>query len=508
MRAGLGEVFLRAGRPDLAVDHLNEAIAAQPDLLTAYPALAQGLCLTGQSETAVSLLQSAARVSSPAQLHIQNTLLTILAQRGDIDELAQGCLEFSRALADDLLAARYLSCFESSGERLLEALGRIQTQLADAAAPESGRAEAETVSSSETPDSAGPLKIAFMVSDFAREQYSGRLAALLRFRPPGSFTSLLLTGDPRYSQCGNSDYARLCGLLADQVLPIHEKEDAGVLEDIRRIAPDVLIDLDAYGPSERLAVFLQAGVKCKLLWGEAPMPPISPDCGTLAGARLAENSVLPCVTLPEMGECYDFPAWPIAAGARSDPRFTFGCLTPAMNVGREGWQLFAGILAFRPECQLLINLQDSGKTAREAICARFARAGVDAGRLRFVHAHTAADFCRFWQEADLGLAPPVDAGGLALPGCLWMGRPYLSLASPLPWARRPAALLEAAGAAEWIAETPEAYIERACRAAPEPNPAFRARMKAVGLADPVAFARGFADTILKTWAASTETRRP
>jgi predicted O-linked N-acetylglucosamine transferase (SPINDLY family) len=102
----------------------------------------------------------------------------------------------------------------------------------------------------------------------------------------------------------------------------------------------------------------------------------------------------------------------------------------------------------------------------------------------------------------------VDAGGLALPGCLWMGRPYLSLASPLPWARRPAALLEAAGAAEWIAETAEAYIDCARRAAPEPNPAFRARMKAAGLADPAAFARGFADTILKTWAASAETRSP
>jgi predicted O-linked N-acetylglucosamine transferase (SPINDLY family) len=95
----------------------------------------------------------------------------------------------------------------------------------------------------------------------------------------------------------------------------------------------------------------------------------------------------------------------------------------------------------------------------------------------------------------------VDAGGLALPGCLWMGRPYLSLASPLPWARRPAALLEAADAAEWIAETPEAYIECARRAVPEPNPAFRARMKTAGLSDPVAFAQGFATSIAKISAA-------
>ncbi|MDR2031403.1 MAG: tetratricopeptide repeat protein [Azoarcus sp.] len=493
LQAALGEAFLRAGHPERAVDHLNEALAAQPDLLMAYPALAQGLCQIGQDEAAVSLLQSAACISSEAQAYIQNTLLAILAQRGDVDALAEACLEFSRTLVDDLRAARYFSCFESSGKRFLETLERIQMRLADAVASGNSRGKAGIASSAGGPNFAKPLKIAFMVGDFARERSCGRLAPLLRFRPPESFTTLLLIGDPR---CGDSDYARLCTLLADRTLPIHEMEDAEALEEIRRAAPDILIDLEAYGAPERLAVFLQAEVECKLLWGEAPMPPLSPDCGTLAGARLAENALLPCVTLPGMGECHDFPEYPLAAGARADPRFTFGCLTPAMKIGREGWQLFAEILAIRPECQLLVNLQDLGETAQAAICARFARAGVAAERLRFVHAHTAEDFCRFWQEVDAGLAPPVDAGGLALPGCLWMGRPYASLASPLPWARRAAALLELVGAAEWIAETPNAYIERARQNPPPPNPAFRARMKAAGLADPAAFAWGFADAVL------------
>jgi hypothetical protein len=426
---------------------------------------------------------------SPAQASIRSNLLELLEQRGDVTKLADCCLKFSQDLADDLLAVLALSRFESSGERLLETLGRIQLQLADCIAPEASRPESESSSDISLTPAGRPPKIAFMAGNFAREQYSGRLAALLRFRPPGSFTSLLLIGDPR---CGNNAYAHLCSLLAEQTLLIHNMEDATAQEEIQRAAPDILIDLDAYGPAERLAVFLLAGVKHKLLWGEAPMPPLSPDCKVLAGARMETHSVLPCVTLPEMGEYCNLPELPIAAETRSAAHPILGCLTPAIRVGWETWQLFAEILAIRSECQLLINLKGLGEAAQDAICARFTDAGITAGRLRFVHASTPEDLCRFWQEVDLGLAPPVDAGDLALPACLWMGKPYIYLASPLPWARRPAALLEIAGAPEWIAETPEAYIECAQRAVPEPNPAFRARMKAAGLNDPAAFARNFA----------------
>ncbi|MDR2626321.1 MAG: hypothetical protein LBC37_08320, partial [Zoogloeaceae bacterium] len=120
-------------------------------------------------------------------------------------------------------------------------------------------------------------------------------------------------------------------------------------------------------------------------------------------------------------------------------------------------------------------------------------------RLTFVQAEDAESLCRQWQRIDLGLAPPVDAGGLALPTCLWMGRPYVALASPLPWGRRPAALLATAGATDWLAATPEDYIARTQTPRPPPNPLFRARLKAAGLTDPKAFAQGFAERILQDW---------
>jgi predicted O-linked N-acetylglucosamine transferase (SPINDLY family) len=492
LKAALGESFLKAERPDLAAKYLEEAIAAQPDLWIAYPAYAQSLHLTGQSEAAVALLRSAVIIPSPAETHIQNVLFEILSQQGDLGEVTRSCLRFSRGLIDDLLAVRCLSHFDPDGQRLLEALGRIQQrQLADVCAVRKDQSENRV--GSQTEHSNLPLKIAFLIGDFARERSLGRLPALLCHLPPEKFHITLFINDPHYA---HEDNANLCALLAGRGQPIFAMNDADALGALHAAAPDILIDLDAYGPAERLAVFLKAEVPHKFLWGEAPMPPLSPQCRVLTGARL-ESVMLPCVTLPEMGEYCDLPELPLDAPAvrASEGTPLFGVLTPAIRIDREGWRLFAALLHFHPGSRLLINLARLGKAAQDFIGGVFVGAGVAVSRLRFVHAHTAEELCRFWQEADLGLAPPTDAGDLALPASLWMGRPYLALASPLPWSRRPAAFLELAGAGEWICQTPEDYIERARSIPSAPNPQFRARMKEAGIHDPRIFAQGFAESI-------------
>ena len=76
-----------------------------------------------------------------------------------------------------------------------------------------------------------------------------------------------------------------------------------------------------------------------------------------------------------------------------------------------------------------------------------------------------------------------------------MGRPYLALTSPLPWSQRPAGLLAAVGAEDWLATTEEEFIALARRTPPAANPAFRSALRQLGLTDPAAFAQGFATAI-------------
>lgn len=482
LKAALGESFLKAGQPGLAAEYLKEAVHLQPDMLSAYPALARSLHLTQQSDTALALLKGAAQMPSSAQAHIQTTLLEILAEQGNIAEFSQACLRYSNGIADDLLAVRCLSRFDASGERLVEALGAAQARLASQL-PGLGEASALPIKTAQ------PWKIAFLTSNLAREEQQGRLKALLHHLPPEQFVTTLIINDPK---AGLSHFAQACSLVADHTLVIHDQDDSTALERLNANPADILIDLDSYGPADRLSLFVQAQAGVKLLWGEAPMPALAPDCLPLQGELLADQAMLPGIILPGLGECCELPELPITS-APGTP--TLGCLTPAVRIGPEGWRLFAEVLQASPDSQLLLNLMDLGDSARAYITRQFTQAGVAASRLRFVHAHTREALCQYWQEVQLGLAPPVDAGDQALSTCLWMGRPFVALAASLPWSHRPAALLHCAGASAWIADSASRYVELASRLPQAPDPSLRARLRAAGLDDPAAFARGFAATM-------------
>ncbi|MCX8146606.1 MAG: hypothetical protein N3C59_09775 [Azovibrio sp.] len=495
LKAALGESFLKAGQPELAAAYLEEALQQQPDMLSAYPALARSLHLIQQSDKALALLQGAAHMPGPAQAHIHTTLLELLAEQGDIAAFAAACLRHAQGLADDLLAARCLARCDASGAGLVEALSAAQARLA-ACLPETPPAP---VASQATP----PWKIAFMTSDFAREAQLGRLKALLAHLPPTHFITTLIVAD---AQSRQHPFAQTCALIADRTLDIAGLDDAAALACLDADPADILIDLDCYGPTERLALFLQARAGLKLLWGEAPMPSLAPDCLTLQGEALADTALLPGVLLPGLGEYGELPDLPIVPASAAAP--TLACLSPAMRIGADGWQLFAQVLRANPESQLLLNLKDLGASARAYITRQFTQAGIAASRLRFVHARTAEELCHYWQAAHLGLAPPVDAGDQALSTCLWMGRPFVALAAQLPWSRRPAALLECAGAADWVAADTAHYIALASRPPHAPDPGLRQRLSATGYTDAAAFAQGFAATMTRLVQAATAASSP
>jgi ADP-heptose:LPS heptosyltransferase/predicted O-linked N-acetylglucosamine transferase (SPINDLY family) len=490
--AALGEIFLKNGRPSEAAEYLREAVHVQPDFFAAYPALAQSLHLIGQSDEAVSFLQTASNLPSNAQANIRNTLLQVLAERGDLSGFAECTARFSQGLPDDLLAARCLARFDENGEALLETLSRIQNRLENEIHAGQRCAEANATQS-------GLTRIAFMVGDFTSHQQLEQIYALFRHLPTERFFTLFISCNTHPPK---DEMAQMCVLIADAFLNINLYEDSEAVEKLCTLTPDILIDTEAYAPSERLAVFLAAPVPHKLLWGEAPIPPIAPDVRTLAGARLSVENMLPAVTLPEMGEVFDLPELPFtddaARGMGKPP--VLGCLVPAARIGHNGWQLFAETLSQIPDATLIVNLAELGRAAETFISRQFSSAGVDPARLVFTNASTAEEYCLAWQSIDLGLLPPVNPGGLALPTCLWMGRPCLVLGSILPWSQRPIALLKALGKEGWVATDTPHYVNLVKQLAPPgqrtvPDPTLRESMMALGLTDAEGFARGFAEAM-------------
>ena len=488
--AALGEVFLKNGRPSEAAKYLREAVHMQPDLFAAYPALAQSLHLTGQSEEAVSFLQTASNFPSNAQASIRSTLLQILAECGDLSEFTKYAIRFSNGLPDELLAARCLARFDESGEEFLEALFRVQAQFENVIQPSPN---------SFIQNKSGLTRIAFMVGDFTSHHQLEQLFTLFRYLPPERFFTILISC---HTSPSKDNTVHMCALLADTILIINEDEDESAVEKLCALVPDILVNAEVCAPSERLAVFLAVPVPHKLLWADAPIPPISPDVRTLAGERLSVENTLPTVSLPEMGEMLELPELPFAdvsARKMGEPP-VLGCLVPAAGIARNGWQLFAEALRTHPSATFVINLEELGVATQDFITRQFSSAGIDPARLVFINIQTAEEFCLAWQSIDLGLLPPVNHGGLALPTCLWMGRPCLALRSILPWSQRPAALLKALGKEEWIAIGSPHYADLALQLTPpaqqvKPDPGLRERMKALGFTDAKGFARNFAETM-------------
>ena len=393
--AALGEVFLKNDKPFEAVEYLREALHIQPDLFAAYPAFAQSLHLTGQSEEAISALQTVIGLSSNAQTSLQGILLQILAECGDLSSFTQYTLRFSHGLPDDLLAARCLARFDENGEDFLEVLSRVQARLEEVI--HSSRENNNDIKSE------APLtRIAFMAGEFTSTHQLEQLYHLFRYLPPERFFTLFISC---YTVSPRDDTARMCALLADTALSIYGDEDDSAVEKLVALAPDILIDMEVYAPSERLAVFLAAPIPHKFLWGDAPMPPIAPDVRTLAGARLSVEHMLPTVNLPEMGEVFDLPELPMTddAARKIGEAPVLGCLAPAQGIGRNGWQLFAETLRLHPDATLVINLEELGQAAQTFISGQFSNAGINCAPLVFTSVRTPEEFCLTWQSIDLGL---------------------------------------------------------------------------------------------------------
>lgn len=488
LQAALGEIFLKSGNHAKAAHYLYDAIVKKPDMLFAYPALGRSMHLNNQTPQAVTLLESAAAVPSSLQGQIQSTLLEIQAERGNLYDFTASCEKYTSSLAHNLLTIRCLSRFEPTSERLQNALQAARKRI-DNAIPAIAPLRSPSTMGSE------PLRIGFIVADFDREAHMGRLQALLTHLSPEDFDTTLIDGDP---QGTTTPYRQVCADLADQTISVHGLDDASARQSIGDDDFDILLDLDAYGPSERMGLFLQLRSSAKAFWGEAPIPSLHSHCKVLTGESVLPQVPDDTIVLPGMGECCTLPEYAIqpAPGA-----LTYGCLTPAIRIGPQAWKLFAAVLQANPGTQLVLNLRGLGDHARTYIGEQFEQAGVSSNRLIFVQGRTLDELCQQWQNVNLGLAAPVDGGDHALTTCLWMGRPFIALKPQLAWSHRPAALLKVADASGWIAETPEDYVALSQKLPTEPDLLLRDRLGASHLNKPKEFVQNFA-YVMKNWVAS------
>ena len=493
--AALGEAFLKAGNAEEALKYLKAAVSKQADMFSVYPAMSEALRLTGQIEAAIQLLGSAVGIPSAEQENILTLLLEMLANRGDIDSIAEICLRVRHISAYHSLAIQLLSRTEASAYK-------IENEVRWHAR----RFFATLLSPPRSPAANRLLTLGFLVSNFERESRLGRLESLLINLQVDHFKTVVIDND---AAAKNSETAQRCSLVSDQWLSIKDLDDSSALRAIDESRLDILIDLDGYGAKQRLEVLSAINTPFKATWGADLIPcGLGSHCRLLIGESilpedLPANSSDEFITLPEMGEIYQFPEEESLKKTGETTLTTFGCLTAAVQISSETWQLYGRMLSKIEESTITINLVNLGEQAQEYITNIFASHGVNRSRLKFIHASSINELCDAWKTIRFGLGPRHGSGDMALPCCLWMNTLFVAMDAPSLWSRRPAALLRTIGLPELIASDEESYMQIArtllSGSYESMENTLRRRIKASQLTDQSHFASGFSNALLKAF---------
>jgi predicted O-linked N-acetylglucosamine transferase (SPINDLY family) len=282
----------------------------------------------------------------------------------------------------------------------------------------------------------------------------------------------------------------------------------------------VLIDLAGHTAHNRLPVFAWKPAPVQVSWlgyfattGVAQIDYVIADPWTLPpeeeryftervwrlpGTRL-------CFTVPDVAvKVSELPA--LANGY-----VTFGCFNNLTKVNDDVVALWGRVLGAVPRSRLVLKAKQLNETAaRQEVARRFAAHGVAQDRLVLEGPAPRAEYLADYGRIDIALDPFPFTGGTTSAEALWMGVPLLTLAGSRMVSRQGVGVLMNAGLPEWVAETPEDYVERASRHAADLNrlASLRAGLRQQVLASPLfdgaGFAREFQGALQAMWNAQSK----
>ncbi len=170
---------------------------------------------------------------------------------------------------------------------------------------------------------------------------------------------------------------------------------------------------------------------------------------------------LPCVIPFEPHG--DFPLIERPPALRQD-FITFGCLNRASKITEQTFDLFAAVLDAVPRGRMLFKAHDYEQPkALERVLYGMTSRGIARGRIGVLGKSTTFRHLATYEGVDLCLDPSPHSGGLTACEGLWMGVPMVTLVGRRPVSRLSASFLSAIGLPEFIATTPQEYVDIAVR---------------------------------------------
>jgi predicted O-linked N-acetylglucosamine transferase (SPINDLY family) len=299
--------------------------------------------------------------------------------------------------------------------------------------------------------------------------------------------------------------------LADDWFDARTLGDATLLQRLREMNFDIVIDLAGHSFGHRLAVLAQRVAPIQLCWLDYfDTTAVAAMDGWISDAWLTPDGSSQHYTerllrLDTGRFCYTPP--PDAPDTRriGDGPPLFASFNRLAKLNDQVVDAWAQILQRVPDAQLELGAHLLGDAVANArTLQRFAERGIGAERLRLHAQRSYAELLAAYQRVDIALDPFPFSGCTTSCDALWMGVPVIALQGETFVARQSASLLARLGRSEWIAHDANAYIELAVRAAAnvEALRAGREQLREqtrVRLCDATAQAHDFAALLRALW---------
>ena len=260
--------------------------------------------------------------------------------------------------------------------------------------------------------------------------------------------------------------------MRNEWVQIQAASDDAVARRIQQDRIDILVDLSGHTQRHRLAVFAQKPAPIAVSYlGYSNTTGLESIDYRLTDARADPpgDATGPhtetLVRLPVGFSCYRAPddAPEVSALPSAQRGFvTFGSLGELSKLSAGIVDAWTRILNQIPDARLVLQASAlNHPSMKAALRQRFARAGLDAGRLELLGSAGLAEHLSNYRSIDIALDTFPWNGHTTLSHALWMGVPVISLSGDRHASRMGESVLTMLGLGELVARSPAEYVSKA-----------------------------------------------
>ena len=311
----------------------------------------------------------------------------------------------------------------------------------------------------------------------------------------------------------SDDFTRRVAGLTDVWREASGHSEAQLAQTIHADRVDVLVDLSGHSGISRLGVFALQPAPVQAAW----LGYLNTTGLTRIGYRITDAVSDPpgaeqlhterLQRLPHSQWCYRPFVQAVAAAAPPCVReghVTFGSFTQIAKLSAATLALWAQIFRQLPAARLTLLGVAPGR-ASEEVLRRLAASGIPASRVTLVPFVPLREYYDWFARVDIALDSTPYSGGTTTCDALWMGVPVVTLAGSRSTSRSAASILTTVGLADWVASSPDEYVQRALGASRSPallaelRATLRARMQASPLMDEARFTKDLEKLYREMW---------